>query len=146
MRYEVKEAIKTFKSCIDTLNKDKDMLIELYEETKEQEKKVKSITGLDLYLHGNLMMDIVISYLDKKHFYQRKLGQVLEVDRDIERGLDCLTYVPSDIDCLIKQLKEGINELIILEKNRCEDVLSKDEINNIIADLDRKELADMKSV
>lgn len=141
MRYEVKEAIKTFKSCIDTLEQDKDMLISLYEETKEQEKKVKTITGKDLYLSHYLLMDMVESYLDKKHFFVRVRNRAIESNSDVERALDCLTHIPFNIEELIWQLNEAINELILLEKNRCEGVLSKDEINNIMADLDRKELS-----
>lgn len=142
MRYEVKEAIKTFKDCVNTLENDKDMLINLYEETKEQEKKVKSITGKDLYLSSYLLMDMVESYLDKKHFFVRIRNRAIESGSDVERALDCLTYVPYNIDELIRQLNEAINELILLEKNRREGVLSKTEIKNIITDLDRKELAD----
>lgn len=141
MRYEVKEAIKTFKSCIDTLEQDKDMLMDLYNETIEQEKKVKSITGHSLSLSNYLLINMVNSYLNKKHFFTNVLDRAIDAGIDIREALDGLTYVPYDIDDFIKRLKEGISELVSLEKSRCKDVLSKDEINNIIAGLDRKELS-----
>lgn len=114
--------VDTLNECVNGLENDKDILISLRDTVKQVENHVYTVTNCELYITNNLIHRLVFSYLNKNFGYEDKVMDFIRwyyledtketrMINQIESIIDKLSYVYSDIDTLIVDMKCVVSDL-----------------------------------
>lgn len=124
LQWKINFGIKILYKCTEALEKDKDMLNKLYNDTVKNETEIEVKTGLKLCIGSDLMDRLVNSYLNKNCQYSYLFFSFLEfydtkdkeIKKEIESIVDDLRFIYDDIDKLIEALKEATSKLQNIRK------------------------------
>ena len=118
----INSMVDTLNDCVECLEKDEDILINLQNKVKEVQEEVYSVTSYDLCINVHLIDKLSFWYLSKKFGYNNKIlgfvnyygldyetqGKLIE---QIDSIVNDLRYSYSSIDSFVDDMKKVISKL-----------------------------------
>lgn len=118
----IKSMVDTLNKCVECLEKDEDILINLQNKVKEVQEEMYSVTSYDLCINVHLIDKLSFWYLSKKFGYNNKIlgfvnyygldyetqGKLIE---QIDSIVNDLRYSYSSIDSFVDDMKKVISKL-----------------------------------
>ena len=118
----IKSMVDTLNKCVECLEKDEDILLNLQNKVKEVQEEVYSVTSYDLCINVNLIDKLSFWYLSKKFKFNNKIlgfvdyygldyetqGKLIE---QIDSIVNDLRYTYSSVDSFINDMKKVIFKL-----------------------------------
>ena len=118
----INSMVDTPNDCVECLEKDEDILINLQNKVKEVQEEVYSVTSYDLCINVHLIDKLSFWYLSKKFGYNNKIlgfvnyygldyetqGKLIE---QIDSIVNDLRYSYSSIDSFVDDMKKVISKL-----------------------------------